>query len=183
MRIRLKHGRLTAELARNPLTLNRWAQEMGLRSGHLSELANGKRKHPTAKTRDKLLKGLELDFDDLFEIEDVRSAPKARPTPPSFSNRGAPPAVIRAHKGIDMRDVRSISRFFAGLGQDVRYTIRSLRSDPSFSLTSLLILTLGLGTTVALFTVVYSAMFRAYPYPEEPRRAARLDPVKVLNRQ
>ena len=69
MKVRLKHRRLAQELARSPLTLNRWAQKMKLSSGHLSELANGKRIYIRPATRQKLLKGLDLTFDDLFEIE------------------------------------------------------------------------------------------------------------------
>lgn len=43
MRVKLKHRRLALELAKSSLTLNRWAQRMGLSSGHLSDLVNGRR--------------------------------------------------------------------------------------------------------------------------------------------
>ena len=85
VRVKLKHRRLAETLARSPLSLNRWAQKMGLRSGHLSELVNGKRIYVTPKTREKLLRALDLPFEELFEIElpetkQTARIPPARPS-------------------------------------------------------------------------------------------------------
>ena len=92
MRVRLRHERLAQALAESPVTLNRWAQRMGLRSGHLSQLANGKRLYPTARTRQKILDALGLDFDELFVVETPPPAPveSETPDPRPFSDLGAP---------------------------------------------------------------------------------------------
>jgi transcriptional regulator with XRE-family HTH domain len=68
MKVRLKHERLAAELARKHLSLRGWARRLDLKSGHISQLANGKRKFPDPETRRKLQDGLSLEFDDLFEV-------------------------------------------------------------------------------------------------------------------
>ena len=69
MRVRLKQQTLVDYLAKSKLTQNHWAIKLGLSRGHLSDLANGKHPFPSPKTREKLLEGLGLQFDDLFEIE------------------------------------------------------------------------------------------------------------------
>lgn len=70
-RIKLKHNVLADTLSRSRLCQNCWAQKLGLDKGHLSQLANGKRMYPNARTSRKLQDGLGLSFDDLFEVEIV----------------------------------------------------------------------------------------------------------------
>ena len=68
MKVRLKVQRLAEELARKNISLNRWAQILKLGSGHLSQLASGKRPFPDPGTRSKLQDGLGLKFEELFEV-------------------------------------------------------------------------------------------------------------------
>jgi len=68
MKVKLRHRRLAEELARRHLTLNGWAQRLGITRGHLSQLVNGKRPYPQPGTRKRLVEGLELSFEDLFEV-------------------------------------------------------------------------------------------------------------------
>jgi predicted permease len=51
------------------------------------------------------------------------------------------------------------------LGQDVRYGFRLLRRSPGFAAVALLTLTLGIGGTVALFSLLDAAMFKRLPLP------------------
>ena len=88
MRVKLKHRRLAEELAKKPLTLNRWAQLLGLSSGHLSDLVNGRRPSPAPKTRAKLLEGLGLPFEELFELQDPGEG--RRPASVQTPRRAAP---------------------------------------------------------------------------------------------
>jgi predicted permease len=49
--------------------------------------------------------------------------------------------------------------------QDAKYTLRQWRRQPSFSLLAGLTLTLGIGLSTALFSVIDAALLRPLPYP------------------
>jgi predicted permease len=51
-----------------------------------------------------------------------------------------------------------------GLLQDVRFAFRQMARTPGFSLTAILSLALGIGATVSVFSVIYSAVLNAWPY-------------------
>jgi predicted permease len=54
--------------------------------------------------------------------------------------------------------------FFETLLQDIRYSHRGLRRSPSFTVTLILTLMLGIGATTAVFSVVDRILFRSLPY-------------------
>src|SRR5204862_6642333 len=56
--------------------------------------------------------------------------------------------------------------------QDVRYGLRALWRDPSFSLTALLAATLGIGAATAVFSAVDRSLFRPLPDANEERLGA-----------
>jgi putative ABC transport system permease protein len=55
-------------------------------------------------------------------------------------------------------------RWLETLGRDLGYAIRSFRRSPSFVLVALLSLTLGIGATSAIFSVIYGVLIAPYPY-------------------
>ncbi len=50
------------------------------------------------------------------------------------------------------------------LWQDLRFAFRQMARSPGFALTAILSLALGIGATVSVFSVIYSAVLNAWPY-------------------
>jgi len=63
----------------------------------------------------------------------------------------------RAARGLPFLDV---------LGQDVHYTLRTLGRDKGFATVAVLILALGIGANVAVFSVVNTILVRPLPFPQ-----------------
>jgi predicted permease len=53
--------------------------------------------------------------------------------------------------------------------QDLRYTFRTLRRDRGFACVAILILALGIGSNVAVFSVVNTILLRPLPFQNSPR--------------
>jgi putative ABC transport system permease protein len=70
-----------------------------------------------------------------------------------------------------VRDVK-MGVFLQTLWQDARYAVRVLIKNPGFSAAAILTLTLGIGATTTIFSVVNGVLFRPLPFPEADRLAS-----------
>lgn len=61
--------------------------------------------------------------------------------------------------------------------------MRQMRKSPGFVAVDVLTLTLGVGATTAIFTFVYSTMFKSLPYPQADRIIRVYDSGSRENRQ
>ena len=62
-----------------------------------------------------------------------------------------------------------MSRLLTNLIQDVRFSARQIRKQPGFALIAVLILALGMGSSTAVFSVLYEAILKPLPYPDAER--------------
>jgi putative ABC transport system permease protein len=80
----------------------------------------------------------------------VRGADRVRPAAPP------PPAA-------------SSSRLASDISRDISYALRLLRRTPGFTVSALLTLSLGIGMTTAIFSVVRAVLLRPVPFPAPER--------------
>ena len=124
---------------------------MGLASGHLSEIVNGKRLYLAPKTRQKLLDALGLPFEELFEIERERKAVnRKRPMRPTIPEGKGDSPMLK-------------------ILPDLRFAVRSLAKRPTFTAAAVITLAVGIAANTTLFSFVNSVLVRPFPYsnPEE----------------
>jgi len=89
----------------------------------------------------------------------------------SFGDVGAIGSDLRSERGernaaIERRD------FWVGVRMDVKYALRALRQHRAFTAASIATLGLGIGATLAVFTVVNGVLVRPLPYKDPERIAA-----------
>jgi hypothetical protein len=113
----------------------------------------------------------EVDDELQFHIEQEIEAHVRRGVSPAEARRMA----LRDLGGLTqvtqaVREVRTI--WFDLLWRDARHAIRSLRRTPAFTGVALAVLTLSIGATTAIFSVVDAVILRGLPFPESDRLVA-----------
>jgi predicted permease len=113
----------------------------------------------------------ELDDELRFHLEREVEERIRRGADPAAARRGA----LLAFGGVEQikEEVRDASgvRPLEDLLADIRYAVRTLRSNPAFAIAATLVLGLGLGAATAVFTVADRVLFAALPYPQAERLA------------
>ena len=122
---------------------------------------------PKADVRDELRFHLEAKSDDLI----------AQGWPPEAARNeagrqfGDLPAVLHIGEriGEKMERRRRLQDYWSECLQDVRYTFRNLGRNRSFAAVAILILALGIGANVAVFSVVNTLLLRPLPFPDSQK--------------
>jgi putative ABC transport system permease protein len=68
----------------------------------------------------------------------------------------------------ECRDQRP-TRWIESIVQDVRYGLRTLRKNPSFTAVAVITLALGIGANTAIFSLVYATLVKPLPYSKPDR--------------
>jgi len=111
----------------------------------------------------------DLDAELRFHLEREAEELERRGAPRAEANRLARIAFgsVEVAKE-EARDARG-TVLLEQLLQDARYACRTLRKEPTFTLTTVMLLGLGIGANTATFTVMQALLFRplAVPHPEQ----------------
>jgi putative ABC transport system permease protein len=102
--------------------------------------------------------------------------------PPPGTAAGRDRRLIRRSLGIIVHVfwLRTQQWSVAMLAQDLRFALRVLAGTPSFALTAILTLALGIGANAAIFSVVYGVLLKPLPF-REPDRLVQLWETNPLN--
>src|SRR5687768_16768067 len=64
---------------------------------------------------------------------------------------------------------RATIPFLENVVQDLRFTLRQLRKNPAFTVTATVMVALGIGASVSIFTFVDAALIKPLPYQNPSR--------------
>jgi macrolide transport system ATP-binding/permease protein len=68
---------------------------------------------------------------------------------------------------------------FESVGHDIRFALRQLRKNPGFAVTAILILALGIASSVAIFAFVDAALIKPLPYLDSSRLAVLYESIPI----
>src|SRR5262249_44716640 len=114
---------------------------------------------------------VEQELDEEIRDHLERKAAHYRST--GLSADDAKRAALRDFEGLEFRkeqcrDTRRVN-LVDNLIRDFRHAVRSLRKNPSFTVIAVLILTLGIGANVAVFSMVNALLLHPYDFPDLDR--------------
>jgi predicted permease len=115
----------------------------------------------------------DLDREIRAHLALLQDAHEAKGMPPDEAKRAARLAFGNVDLVKDLRREAASFRWLDDLGRDMRQAARSLAHNRVFTATSVLTLALGIGVTVAIFSVFDAVLLRPLPYAD-PDRLVRL---------
>jgi predicted permease len=122
----------------------------------------------------------ELDAELRFHVDQQMEENMLAGMGPAEAHRTALRAIgDLTHHREECRDMRGVN-WIDNLGQDLRYSMRTLRQAPGFAAVAVLTLALGIGSNTAIFSVVEAALLRPLPYAR-PDRLITLGEVRSQN--
>jgi macrolide transport system ATP-binding/permease protein len=77
------------------------------------------------------------------------------------------------------RSEETVGFRFETVVQDVRFSLRQMRKNPGFAATAVLILSLGIATSVAIFAFVDAALIKPLPYKDSPRLVVLFESIPL----
>lgn len=104
---------------------------------------------------------------------------------------GLPPEAARRDALLRFGNPRSTRERVAGedaallaasIGSDIRYALRQFIKNPGFAVTAILVLALGIGSSVAIFAFVDAALIKPLPYRDPSRLAALFESMTLGSR-
>lgn len=111
----------------------------------------------------------ELNEELAFHLEKLTEEYIASGVPPGDAHRKARIAFGGVERSRQECREAKPGFWIDSLVQDVRYALRGFRRNPVFTLTILATLTIGIGATTAVFSVVDRILFRPLPYADADR--------------
>src|SRR5215471_6438201 len=75
----------------------------------------------------------------------------------------------REGRNMDALNHLRVWRILDRIGADVRYAVRSLRTNPTFCAVAVFTLAIGVGSTTAVFSIIENELWKPLPFPEPDR--------------